>query len=179
MKIYASAEDLRVQVGDVSVRAFQTPHDSRDSVGYRFVIGEGEETVTVGYATDIGYVSPVVREGLLGCNAVVLESNHDEEMLRMGRYPYDLKQRILSRRGHLSNRDCADFASELCEAGTKHILLAHLSEENNYPTFAYDETHAAVSCYGVDLAVASPTDVTMLVGNATCPIPKQPKEEVL
>lgn len=179
MKMYASHEDLRVQVGDVSVSAFPTPHDSRDSVGYRLVIGSGEEAVTIGYATDIGYVSPAVREGLMGCNAVVLESNHDEEMLRMGRYPYELKQRILSRRGHLSNRDCADFASELCQAGTKHILLAHLSEENNYPTFAYDETHAAVSCFGVDLAVASPTEVTMLVGSATCPIPKCPKEEVL
>lgn len=182
LQIHATA-DFTVRVGDVTVTAFPTPHDSRASVGYRMTVsGAGEsdpaETVTVGYATDIGYITQAVRDGLLGCESVVLESNHDVEMLRMGRYPYDLKQRILSRRGHLSNRDCADFAAELCASGTRNILLAHLSEENNLPDIAYDETFSAVSDYSVRLAVASPAEVTMLVGEEGKPILKTCGEAV-
>ena len=94
------------------------------------------------------------------------------EMLKNGLYPYDLKMRILSRKGHLSNVDCAELAAELCMKGTKHLLLAHLSEHNNFPDLAYDETFAAIAGLDVCLRVASPVDVTMLVGEADQPIPK-------
>ena len=176
--MYQKAEDLHTTVGNIEVQAFPTPHDSRASVGYRLTIKEGDASLCVGYATDIGYVSPAVRQGLMGCESVVLESNHDEEMLKCGPYPYDLKVRILSNKGHLSNRDCADFACELYGAGMKHLLLAHLSEQNNIPDIAYDEVSCSLTGLGVNIAVASPIDVTMLVGEKTCPIPKKTCGEV-
>ena len=161
-----------VQVGDVTVTSFVTPHDSRASVGYRFEFFDGEHTVRIGYATDIGYITEEIRKGLTGCDAVVLESNHDVDMLMNGPYPYDLKLRIRGKRGHLSNRDCADFAAELAEQGTTHFLLAHLSEENNYPDLAHDETFSALAGYDTTLRIAAPHDVTMLVGEMDAPIPK-------
>lgn len=173
LRMYQKPEDVDVQIGDIRMQAFPTPHDSRASVGYRMTLtGEGE-TLCIGYATDIGYVSHAVKEGLLGCETVVLESNHDEEMLKNGLYPYDLKVRILSRKGHLSNRDCADFACELYESGMRNLLLAHLSEQNNVPDIAYDEVSCALAGLPVRLAVASPIEVTMLVGDANIPIEKQ------
>ncbi len=161
-----------VQVGEVTVTAFETPHDSRASVGYRFEFPDGDRMVRVGYATDVGHVSDFVRAGLTGCESVVMESNHDADMLMDGPYPYDLKLRIRGKRGHLSNRDCADLAAELAGQGTVHFLLAHLSEENNHPDLAFDETFSALAGYETILRTASPNAVTMLVGEADAPIPK-------
>ncbi len=154
---------FEVAVGELTVRSFVTPHDSRASVGYRIEAGQGEDRLTVGVATDIGYVSEDIRTGLLGCDGVVLESNHDVEMLMRGPYPYDLKQRIRSRRGHLSNRDSAEFAAELCAGGTRGFLLAHLSEENNEPSLALEEAERAISTPGVYIAVAAPHSPTRLI----------------
>lgn len=164
-----------VQVGEVTVTAFETPHDSRASVGYRFEFPDGERMIRIGYATDVGHVSEPVRAGLAGCEAVVIESNHDSDMLMDGPYPYDLKLRIRGKRGHLSNRDCADLAAELAEQGTESFLLAHLSEENNHPDLAFDETFSALAGYTVTLRTASPNAVTMLVGEADAPIPQKAK----
>ncbi len=150
------------QVGELRVSSFLTPHDSRMSVGYR-VECEGEAEIScVGVATDIGYVTEEIRKGLLGCDAVVLESNHDVDMLRNGPYPYDLKQRILSKRGHLSNHDSALFSAELAGKGTRAFLLAHLSEENNEPTLALEETERAISDAGVRIMIAAPDAPTEL-----------------
>ena len=171
LRLYEKAP-FTTQVGDVTVTSFVTPHDSRASVGYRFEFFDGEHTVRIGYATDIGYITEEIREGLTGCEAVVLESNHDVDMLMNGPYPYDLKLRIRGKRGHLSNRDCADFAAELAGQGTTHFLLAHLSEENNYPDLAHDETFSALAGYDTTLRIAAPHEVTMLVGEADTPIPK-------
>ena len=162
------------RVGDVTVTAFETPHDSRASVGYRFEFPDGETVVRVGYATDIGHVTDTLREGLAGCESIVLESNHDVDMLMDGPYPYDLKLRIRGKRGHLSNRECADLAAELAGQGTTHFLLAHLSEENNHPDIAFDETNSALAGCDFTLRIASPNAVTMLVGDADTPIPKIP-----
>lgn len=170
-QIYEKAP-YTTRIGDVTVNAFETPHDSRASAGFRLEFFDGEKNVSVGYATDIGHVSLPLREGLTGCEAVVIESNHDVEMLMDGPYPYDLKLRIRGKRGHLSNRKCADLCAELAGQGTTHFLLAHLSEENNYPDLAYDETFSALAGYETTLRVASPDDVTMLVGEANAPIPK-------
>ncbi|MBQ9152090.1 MAG: MBL fold metallo-hydrolase [Clostridia bacterium] len=159
------------QVGDVTITSFVTPHDSRASVGYRFEFSDGEHTVRIGYATDIGYITEEIRKGLTGCESVVLESNHDVEMLMNGPYPYDLKLRIRGKRGHLSNRDCADFAAELAGQGTTHFLLAHLSEENNYPDLDSDEKFSALAGYETTLRIAAPHAVTMLVGEADQPLP--------
>ncbi len=149
-------------VGGFTVSSFRTPHDSRMSVGYRISFGEGDRCHTVGIATDIGYVSDSVKEGLLGCEAVVIEANHDVEMLMKGPYPYDLKKRILSKRGHLCNADSAALMTELAESGTRGFLLAHLSAENNDPALALDEAQSALSGYGVCVRVAAPDIPTEL-----------------
>ena len=164
------------KVGEVTVTAFETPHDSRASVGYRFEFSDGDSMIRVGYATDIGHISVPIREGLTGCEAIVLESNHDVDMLMDGPYPYDLKLRIRGKRGHLSNRECADLAAELAGQGTTHFLLAHLSEENNHPDIAFDETFSALAGYETNLRIASPNTVTMLVGEENSPIEKIPAE---
>ena len=171
LRIHAAAPYTET-VGDVTVTSFATPHDSRASVGYRFEFFDGEQTVRVGYATDIGYITEEIRAGLFGCDAVVLESNHDVDMLMDGPYPYDLKLRIRGKRGHLSNRECADLAAELAGQGTTHFLLAHLSEENNHPDLAFDETFSALAGYETTLRIASPNAITMLVGEENSPIEK-------
>ena len=150
-------------VGELTVSSFRTPHDSRMSVGYRVSFADDDGAQTLGVATDIGYVSDSVREGLSGCEAVVLESNHDVDMLMDGPYPYDLKLRIRSNRGHLSNADSASLASALAAEGTHAFLLAHLSEENNDPTIALDEAVSAISDPDVFVAVAAPDRPTELV----------------
>lgn len=148
----------------MTVTSFPTPHDSCASAGYRIEIPRGDGTyLRLGYATDIGYVSKDVEAGLTGCDAVILESNHDVDMLMDGPYPYHLKQRIASRRGHLSNPESAAFAARLCADGTKALMLAHLSQENNTPDTAYDECVSAVGDERVRICVAQPDCVTELL----------------
>ncbi len=155
-------------VGDVCVSSFITPHDSRFSVGYRFdVTKQDGGVVSIGYATDLGYVTEDVRAALCGCESVVLESNHDREMLLTGPYPRRLKERILSRYGHLANDDCAALVAELAEHGLKHLMLAHLSEQNNTPALAYNETLMALGGYSVSVTVAAPDRVVELTCGAS------------
>lgn len=155
---------FRLELGAVTVTSFVTPHDSACSVGYRIEWQENGVTRRIGYATDVGYVSDEVEDGLTGCDAVVIEANHDVEMLKNGPYPYHLKQRILSRRGHLCNADCALLASRLAASGTKYFLLAHLSEKNNDPSLALDEVFGALGDSNIRLVAADPTIPTRLVG---------------
>lgn len=151
------------QVEHISVRSFPTPHDSMGSLGFRIEIENDDGTILrIGYATDIGYVTREIEEALLGCDAVILESNHDPDLLQSGPYPYELKRRIASRRGHLSNGESAHLAAKLCAAGTKGLMLAHLSRENNDPTLAYDACFCAVGDERVRIAVADPDEITEL-----------------
>ena len=152
-----------IKVGELEISSFITPHDSMGSVGYRLAFQENQCIHEIGIATDIGFVSDAVLCGLDGCENLIVESNHDVEMLKCGSYPYDLKKRILSERGHLSNTDCALLVSRLCEHGAKNILLAHLSEENNEPSIAYDEVSSVIADPKINLAVADPAEVTKLV----------------
>ena len=152
-----------VAVGELRVQSFCTPHDSRMSVGYRIEFELDGIPHAVGLATDIGYVTEEIATALEGCEAVILESNHDVEMLKSGSYPYDLKKRILSRRGHLSNADSAVFSSHLAAHGTKAFLLAHLSEENNTPQLAYDAHVATLADPRLTVAVASAHEPTQLL----------------
>lgn len=137
LRIIPVGETFRL--GDLQITAFHTSHDTDESVGYR-VEGAG----VYAHATDTGCVTEEMRRFLLGADTVLLESNHDEAMLRYGPYPFYLKKRILSDRGHLSNTDCAAFARELAETGTRQIILAHLSRENNTPRKALEETEKAL-----------------------------------
>ena len=117
----------------VGIRAFNTSHDCSQSMGY--VIRDcGGDSVAV--CTDLGYVSDEVRCALTGCRSVLIESNHDVMMLQNGSYPYYLKRRILSDRGHLSNDACSELLPYLVDRGTKNIVLSHLSEHNNLPELA-------------------------------------------
>ncbi|MBP3369421.1 MAG: MBL fold metallo-hydrolase [Clostridia bacterium] len=144
------------QIGDMSIRSFRTPHDSRMSVGYRIEFCDGEHKRAIGYATDIGYVSDDIRKNLTGCDAVIIESNHDTEMLKNGPYPAELKARVASKRGHLSNCECSEFAIDLAQSGTRAFLLAHLSKENNEPCLALETTERALSGLGVRVLTANP-----------------------
>ncbi len=151
------------RLGCVKVSSFETPHDSRCSVGYRVEFTDGEGDHKIGLATDIGTVTESIRRGLTGCQSVILESNHDIEMLLCGPYPEHLKMRILSERGHLSNTDCAAFAAELAENGTENFLLAHLSAENNDPALALSEVRSAVARDAVSIGIADRYAPTRLI----------------
>lgn len=154
--------EFSVMLDSIKISAFHTPHDSLMSVGYKIETNRDERPCTLAVATDIGYVTENIRANLLGCEAVVLESNHDEQMLMRGPYPYDLKKRILSRLGHLSNKDSAALGSELAANGTKAFLLAHLSEENNTPELALDEFYSAVADDSVTIVTAAADTPTEL-----------------
>lgn len=162
-----NGREFETDVKGLHVKAFPTPHDSQAAVGYRlsFKDEDGQE-IAIACSTDTGCVTEAMRENLKGCHAVVMESNHDVEMLMCGPYPYDLKRRIRSKEGHLSNADCAAFACELCESGTEHIMLAHLSEENNLPTLAYNEVYGAIGREGFDLKVAKQDEAVWLIKQA-------------
>ena len=136
-------------VGEIGILPFKTPHDAFASVGFRFTLSDG---TSVGYATDIGYITRGIASALAGCETVLLESNHDEQMLITGPYPYYLKERILSDKGHLSNRACAAFLPHLYANGTKKVILAHLSEHNNTPEKAYVTGRTAIEQNGLDPA---------------------------
>ena len=130
------------EVGGLCVSSFETSHDSRESVGYRIHTSDGCDLAV---ATDLGYVDDLVMDGLSACRLVMLESNHDVGMLRNGRYPYFLKRRILSDRGHLSNDDCAAVLPELVRCGAEHFVLAHLSRDNNIPELAVETSVSQLS----------------------------------
>ncbi|GAC1434890.1 MAG: MBL fold metallo-hydrolase [Terriglobales bacterium] len=120
------------QVGDIDVTPFTIPHDAVDPVGFTF----RTEGVKVGIATDLGYMPPGVCDQLRGCNVLIIESNHDLERLRLGPYPWSVKQRVMSRVGHLSNDALAQFFCNDYDGGASYLVLAHLSEQNNHPELA-------------------------------------------
>ena len=157
-------EPFSVNIKGLKISSIRTSHDSRASVGYRMDFSEDGKEYAIGYVTDTGIVTEDMREKLPGCFAVVIESNHDVEMLKNGPYPPELKHRIGSRHGHLSNKDAAAFISELCASGTKHVMLAHLSEENNLPEIAFDEAFSAISGLDVVLKVAAQDEAVWLIG---------------
>jgi phosphoribosyl 1,2-cyclic phosphodiesterase len=111
---------------------FTIPHDAIDPVGFTF----RAEGVKIGFATDLGYMPPSVRNHLRGCTVLLMESNHDVEMLRSGPYPWSVKQRVMSRVGHLSNDALAEFFTSDYDGVAEYLILAHLSEQNNHPEIA-------------------------------------------
>ena len=131
----------RFQVGDIEVRPFTIPHDAADPVGFTLRV----EGVKVGFVTDLGYLPVSVRDHLRGCDVLVLESNHDLEMLRVGPYPWSVKQRVMSRVGHLSNTALAQFLANDYDGNAAYLVLAHLSEQNNHPEVARREAENALS----------------------------------
>jgi phosphoribosyl 1,2-cyclic phosphodiesterase len=122
------------RIGAIDVNPFTIPHDAADPCG--FVFHTQTESVRMAVATDLGYVPPNVKLALKGVDVLLLESNHDLEMLKDGPYPWSVKQRVLSRVGHLSNDACAEFLMRDYDGGAHTIVLGHLSEQNNLPELA-------------------------------------------
>lgn len=142
---YAIADPNGTEAAGMLIKPFRTPHDSRESTGYTILTHDSKR---VAVATDMGKIAPEVMNSVSGCDLVLLESNHDIGMLQNGPYPFVLKQRILSDKGHLSNTSCADAAVKLIESGTTRFVLGHLSKENNIPSLAYETTRSAMTLAG-------------------------------
>jgi len=120
------------RIGDIAITPFTIPHDAVDPVGFVFET----EGVRIGLATDLGYMPSNVSVQLRGCDVLMLESNHDLDMLRDGPYPWAVKQRVMSRVGHLSNDAAAEFLARGYDGQAAYVVLAHLSENNNLPELA-------------------------------------------
>jgi phosphoribosyl 1,2-cyclic phosphodiesterase len=120
------------KVGDIEIKPFSVPHDAADPLGF-VIRGNG---VALGHVTDLGYAPELTAFHMQGCNILVLESNHDPEMLINGPYPWPIKQRILSRTGHLSNADSAALLARVASSELAAVFLAHLSQQNNTPELA-------------------------------------------
>ncbi|MGH9757900.1 MAG: MBL fold metallo-hydrolase [Candidatus Acidiferrales bacterium] len=125
---------LKFEIGDVVVTPFSIPHDAADPVGYTFQCSGAK----VAIVTDLGYLPELVKQHLRDADFLILESNHDLEMLKVGPYPWYIKQRVMSRTGHLSNTVISDFLAdtEVFDARPRHLVLAHISEQNNTPDLA-------------------------------------------
>ena len=136
-RLVTISQDSSLSVGGITVSPFATAHDAPGSCGYRF-----DDT---GFLTDTGYITEAAADTLSGAALLVLEANHDVETLLSGSYPYCLKERILGRYGHLSNEAAAEFARICAESGTREIVLAHLSHENNTPAMAHSAVAQALA----------------------------------
>jgi len=139
-----------IKINGFEVQAFRIPHDAAEPVG--FIIHDHEHKMAL--ATDLGSSNTLVQERLKGADLVVLESNHDPEMLKQGPYPWPLKQRILGKNGHLCNQDCARLLTKIQKHGMRKVVLAHLSEKNNRPDLAFKASREIVD-EGIDIWVTS------------------------
>jgi len=137
-------------VGEIQVKPFLVPHDAGEPVQYVFDDG----SLRLGVLTDTGHPTPHVEAALSGCHAIILECNHDEEMLRNGRYPASLKQRVGGRFGHLNNEQAASLLSHLDNSRLQHIVAAHLSQQNNLPALAVAALSGVLGCAEDWVAVA-------------------------
>ncbi len=138
-------KDQSFQLGDFQVTPFAVPHDSSDNVGYCIEV----EGITFCMMTDVGHVTDEMKPYITRANYLVIEANHDIEMVKNGPYPQFLKDRILSGTGHLNNRDCATALAENMSETLRHVWLCHLSEENNHPELARKTVETTLRSYGI------------------------------
>jgi phosphoribosyl 1,2-cyclic phosphodiesterase len=138
-------KDTSFDVGDFHITPFDVPHDSSDCVGY-LIEAEGLVFCLV---TDVGHVTDVIRQAVGRANYLVLEANHDVDMLNMGPYPAYLKGRIKGEKGHLSNEEGARLVAEHATRALRHLWLCHLSEENNHPELVRKTYEQVLSEYGI------------------------------
>lgn len=155
------SENVTCDINGIGVTPFAIPHDARQPVGYTFSLGSEKYAI----ATDIGKMNTDILNHIIGSKNVILESNHDIEMLRCGSYPFPLKQRILGELGHLSNETAAKTALYLVQHGTEHIMLGHLSKENNRPEIAMLETYNILTNSNVNVG----KDMTLQVADRYTP----------
>lgn len=141
---------LALSIGDIEVQPYLVPHDAAEPVQYVFSDG----ATRLGVLTDTGHATPHIEAILSACHALVLECNHDAEMLRNGRYPSSLKQRVGGRFGHMNNQQSAELLSRLDNSRLQHIVAAHLSRQNNLPELAVSALSQVLGCAADWVAVA-------------------------
>jgi len=150
----------KFSVGDIEVTPFAIPHDAADPVAFT-VETQG---IRIALVTDLGYIPELVKQHVAGCHCLIFESNHDLEMLKIGPYPWHIKQRVMSRTGHLSNRTTGDFLRDDFDGAAQVLVLAHLSENNNHPEIARLSALEALAARpaqnGLELHLASQTAPT-------------------
>ncbi len=150
----------RLSIGDIEIDSFTIPHDAIDPVGYCL----RAQGINVGVVTDLGYIPDSIKFHLRRSDVLLLESNHDLEILRVGSYPWAVKQRVMSRNGHLSNDAVDDYLSHEFDSSTATLILGHLSEHNNHPEIVRTVAQQALNRRGLatNLVIASqkqPTEV--------------------
>lgn len=153
------------EIGNIGIRSFSISHDAADPVGYS-LFADGKK---YSIATDTGIITENIFSSISGSDYVLLEANHDVDMLMYGEYPFELKKRILSERGHLSNDTAAQIAVQLLKNNTRNIMLSHLSDKNNIPDVAFRtvseelKKHGAVLGSDINLKVAGRYEVTSFI----------------
>ena len=158
LKVFNAGDGF--EIGGAEIQSFVTPHDTPESVGY--IVDDGRKKLA--FVTDLGYVPESVFCAVRGADTIILEANHDVDMLRDGDYPEFLKRRIGGRRGHLSNAEGAELAVRLAGCGASRFVLAHLSEKNNTPNKAYTAVASALERCGAfkytQVAVAPASEIS-------------------
>ena len=154
--------DHPISMNGVKVEASSVLHDAADPVCYTFK----DENSKVGIATDFGCYDDYLVEKMKGCESILVESNHDLNMLMVGPYPYPLKRRIMGNKGHMSNERAGQFLSKVIDKNTKHIFLGHLSKENNYSELAYETVKCELLMHNIHLDQAK---ITMQVASREHP----------
>ncbi|MFH1155416.1 MAG: MBL fold metallo-hydrolase [Pseudomonadota bacterium] len=140
------------KIGNIAIKPFSISHDAEDPVGLTLE----HQSAKIGIATDMGVVTTLVKEHLKGCAILYVEANHDSDMLINGPYPWYLKQRVKGRTGHLSNLDTREMLTEIRSKDLRHVILAHLSQQNNTPDMAFRTVGECLDTACTTLTVASP-----------------------
>ena len=152
----------KFSVGDIEITPFTVPHDAADPVAFRFA----SRGIRIGVVTDLGYIPELVKRHVSDCHCLVFESNHDLEMLKVGPYPWHVKQRVMSRTGHLSNLATAEFLREDFDGTAQVLVLAHLSENNNHPEIARMSAEEALNA-----RARKPDRLKLHLASQTAPTP--------
>jgi phosphoribosyl 1,2-cyclic phosphodiesterase len=147
-----AADNCPIAVGDLQLSPFTVPHDAREPL--QLTCSDGD--VKLGILTDLGHATRHVLDQLLSCNALLLESNHDEEMLSISKYPAFLKARVGGDFGHLSNAQAADILRNVMHSNLRHVSAAHLSQQNNHPSLAQSALSAVLGCMPAEILAACP-----------------------
>ncbi len=153
-RVFYNNMDFYIQ--DINIQPYQIPHDAADPVGFSLFYKNKKISIT----TDLGHTNNKIIKAVMDSDLVILEANHDAEMLKAGPYPMYLKKRILGRKGHLSNEDTGQALLELIKGKVTHVLLAHLSRENNYPQLAYQTVAGILESNGVQIGKDIQVDMT-------------------
>lgn len=154
--------DRPIYLDGVRIEASSVLHDAADPVCYTFK----DESSKVGIATDFGTYDDYLVEKMSGCESILVEANHDLNMLMVGPYPYPLKRRIMGNKGHMSNERCGQFLSKVIDQNTRHIFLGHLSKENNYGELAYETVKCELMMHNINL---EQSNLTMQVASREQP----------